>query len=64
MMDATAMHDNFEAKVYKRLLVIADAEKANAEESGDDIDNVVAEFAENNVSAWASTHEARIWIYV
>tara|TARA_R110000782_G_scaffold227750_1_gene314453 strand:- start:411 stop:602 length:192 start_codon:yes stop_codon:yes gene_type:complete len=63
-MDPKAMHDNFEAKVYKRLLTIADAEKANASWSNDDVDNVVAEFAENNVAVWASTWEARIWKYV
>jgi hypothetical protein len=64
MMDATAMHDNFEAKVYKRLLAIADAEKANADDTGNDVDWTVFEFAEKNASSWAAVHEKRIWKHV
>ncbi len=64
MMDATAMHDNFEAKVYKRLLAIADAEKANADDTGNDVDWTVFEFAEKNASSWAGHHEERIWKHV
>jgi hypothetical protein len=59
-----ALKDSFEAKVYTRLLAIADAEKANADDTGDDVDWTIFEFAEKNASSWAGHHEKRIWKYV
>ena len=59
-----ALKDTFEAKVYTRLLAIANAEKANANDSGDDVDWTIFEHAEHNASQWAATHEKRIWVHV
>tara|TARA_R100000742_G_C4271496_1_gene90441 strand:+ start:356 stop:568 length:213 start_codon:yes stop_codon:yes gene_type:complete len=56
--------DTFEAKVYSRLLSIADSYKQVADNSNDDIDQIIFEFAENNASSWAGHHEKRIWKYV
>lgn len=59
-----ALKDSFEARVYTRLLAIADAEKANANDTGNDVDWTIFEFAENNASSWAGHHEERIWKHV
>lgn len=62
--DPHARKDTFESKVYTRLLAIADAEKANADDSGDDVDWTIFEHAEQNASQWAAVHEERIWKHV
>jgi len=59
-----ALKDSFEAKVYTRLLAIADAEKSNADDTGDEVDWTVFEYAESNVSQWAGHNEKRIWKHV
>tara|TARA_B100000963_G_C22232779_1_gene496504 strand:- start:17 stop:223 length:207 start_codon:yes stop_codon:yes gene_type:complete len=59
-----ALKDSFEARVYTRLLAVADEYKKVADNSNDDIDQVIFEFAENNASSWAGHHEERIWKHV
>ena len=39
-------------------------EKANADDTGDDVDWTIFEFAEKNASSWAGHHEERIWKHV
>lgn len=62
--EPNALKDSFEAKVYTRLLAIADAEKANADDTGDEVDWAIFEYAESNVSQWAGHNEERIWKHV
>lgn len=62
--EPNALKDSFEAKVYTRLLDIADSYKQVADNSNDGIDQVIFEFAENNASSWAGHHEERIWKHV
>jgi len=59
-----AMKDSFEARVYKRLLSIADRRKSVAEGTNDDVEWTIFEHAEHNASQWAAVHEKRIWKYV
>ena len=51
--EPNALKDSFEAKVYIRLLAIAD-----------EVDWAIFEYAESNVSQWAGHNEKRIWKHV